>query len=92
MGFPGETEEEYEELLDFIQKEEFDYTSVFSYSREEGTRGAEMDGQIDEDVKLERAQGLIDIAEELGLLRHGQARGRGRRRHHRRHRHRWRDS
>lgn len=67
VGFPGETEEEYEELLDFIQKEEFDYTSVFSYSREEGTRGAEMDGQIDEDVKLERAQGLIDIAEELGF-------------------------
>lgn len=67
VGFPGETEEEYEELLDFIQAEEFDYTSVFSYSREEGTRGAEMDGQIDEDVKLERAQGLIDIAEELGF-------------------------
>lgn len=67
VGFPGETEEEYEELLDFIQAEEFDYTSVFSYSPEEGTRGAEMDGQIDDDVKLERAQGLIDVAEELGF-------------------------
>ena len=67
VGFPGETEEEYEELVDFVQAEEFDYTSVFSYSREEGTRGAEMDGQVDEDVKLERAQGLIDVAEELGF-------------------------
>ena len=67
VGFPGETEEEYEELLDFIQAEEFDYTSVFSYSPEEGTRAAEMDGQIDDDVKLDRAQGLIDIAEELGF-------------------------
>ena len=67
VGFPGETEEQFEELLDFVQEEEFDYTSVFSYSREEGTRGAEMDGQVDEDVKLDRAQALTDVAEELGF-------------------------
>ncbi len=67
VGFPGETEEQFEELLDFVQEQEFDYTSVFSYSREEGTRGAEMDNQVDEDVKLDRAQALTDVAEELGF-------------------------
>ncbi len=66
-GFPGETDEEFEELLQFISDEEFDYTSVFAYSPEEGTRGAEMDGQVDEDVKLDRTQRLIDVAEELGF-------------------------
>ena len=66
-GFPGETDEEFEELLQFIQDEEFDYTSVFAYSPEEGTRGAEMDGQVDEDVKLERTQRLVNVAEELGF-------------------------
>ena len=67
VGFPGETEEQFEELLDFVHEQEFDYTSVFSYSREEGTRGAEMDNQVDEDVKLDRAQALTDVAEELGF-------------------------
>ena len=67
VGFPSETEEQFEELLDFVQEQEFDYTSVFSYSREEGTRGAEMDNQVDEDVKLDRAQALTDVAEELGF-------------------------
>ena len=66
-GFPGETDEEFEELLQFISDEEFDYTSVFAYSPEEGTRGAEMDGQVDEDTKLERTQRLVDAAEELGF-------------------------
>ena len=66
-GFPGETDEEFEELLQYIQDEEFDYTSVFAYSPEEGTRGAEMDGQVDEDVKLERTQQLVNVAEELGF-------------------------
>ncbi len=66
-GFPGETDEEFEELLQFISDEEFDYTSVFAYSPEEGTRGAEMDNQVDEDTKLERTQRLVDVAEELGF-------------------------
>ncbi len=66
-GFPGETDEEFEELLQFISDEEFDYTSVFAYSPEEGTRGAEMDNQVDEDAKLDRTQRLVDVAEELGF-------------------------
>ena len=66
-GFPGETDEEADELYDFIQEEEFDYTSVFSYSQEEGTKAARMEGQVPEDVKLERTQRLIDLVEELGF-------------------------
>ncbi|MDO4848203.1 MAG: 30S ribosomal protein S12 methylthiotransferase RimO [Coriobacteriia bacterium] len=66
-GFPGETDEEADELYDFIEAEEFDYTSVFAYSQEEGTAAAKMDGQVDEDVKLERTQRLIDLVEELGF-------------------------
>lgn len=67
VGFPGETEDEFEELYDFFQEQEFDYMSVFPYSLEEGTRAARMDQQVDEDVKLERTQRLLDLAEQLGF-------------------------
>lgn len=66
-GFPGETEEDFDELMSFLAEQEFDYTSVFTYSPEEGTRGAKMPNQIDEAVKLERTQALIDVAEQLGF-------------------------
>ena len=66
-GFPGETDEEAEELHDFIAEEAFDYCSVFAYSQEEGTAAARMDDQVDEDVKLERTQRLIDLTEQLGF-------------------------
>lgn len=67
VAFPGETDDEAEEMLEFMDRNAFDYTSVFAYSREEGTRAADMDGQIDEDVKLERAQRALDLAESLGF-------------------------
>lgn len=67
VGFPGESDEQFEELYDFCDAQEFDYTSVFAYSQEEGTKAAEMDCQISEDVKLERNQRLLDLAEELGF-------------------------
>ncbi len=66
-GFPGETDEEADELYDFIEAEEFDYTSVFAYSQEDGTAAAKMEDQVDEEVKLERTQRLIDLVEELGF-------------------------
>lgn len=59
VGFPGETEEDYEELADFIEKEKFDRLGVFAYSREEGTPAAEMPCQIDEDVKQSRLDGIM---------------------------------
>ena len=66
-GFPGETEEDFEELCQFLEDEAFDYTSVFTYSPEEGTEGAEMPNQVPDDVKLDRTQALVDIAEEMGF-------------------------
>lgn len=67
VGFPGETDEEAAEMLAFMDREGFDYTSVFPYSQEEGTFAAKMDGQVDEDVKLERTQAAMDLAEALGF-------------------------
>lgn len=62
-GYPGETDEEFEELCDFVSECEFDYVGVFAYSREEGTRAAELPDQIDDDEKRERAQQLRDLAD-----------------------------
>lgn len=66
-GFPGETDGEADELYDFISEEAFDYCSVFAYSQEEGTAAARMSDQVDEGVKLERTQRLIDLTEQLGF-------------------------
>jgi ribosomal protein S12 methylthiotransferase len=62
-GFPGETEEQFEELLDFVGEGLFDYVGVFPYSREEGTAAYDLPNQVDEDTKLERAQILRDEAD-----------------------------
>ena len=67
VGFPTETDEEFEELLGFMDRVGFDYTSVFAYSQEDGTVAARMDGQIDEQTKIERAQAAQDLAESLGF-------------------------
>ncbi len=67
VGFPSETDDEAAEMLDFMDAQGFDYTSVFAYSQEEGTRAAGMDGQVDEDIKLERTQAAMDLAESLGF-------------------------
>ena len=66
-GFPTETDEEADELAEFLVEQEFDYTSVFAYSPEEGTAAAEMDAQVDEDAKLERTQRLMDVSEQMGF-------------------------
>ncbi len=65
-GFPGETDEDAEAMLAFMDRTGFDYTSVFEYSQEEGTAAAEME-QLPEDVKVERAQAGMDLAESLGF-------------------------
>ena len=54
-------------MMAFMDRQCFDYTSVFAYSQEEGTRAAKMDGQVEEDVKLERTQAAMDLAESLGF-------------------------
>ena len=67
VGFPTETDDEFRDLIDFMDTVGFDYTSVFAYSREEGSLAAKMEGQVDEEVKLERAQEAMDLAESLGF-------------------------
>ena len=65
-GFPGEGEDDFEELLDFAYNAEFDFAGVFAFSREEGSAAALLDGQVDAEVKLSRAQQLLDAAESVG--------------------------
>lgn len=53
-GFPGETQEDHEELMEFVDEMEFDRLGVFTYSPEEGTPAETMEGQVPEEVKEER--------------------------------------
>ena len=62
-GFPGETDEQFEELCAFVEEGLFDYVGVFPFSREEGTRAFDLPGQVDEDEKADRAQRLRDLAD-----------------------------
>ncbi len=68
-GFPSETEEEFSELYEFVEKARFDRLGVFAYSQEEGTPAARLDGQIDQDKKLDRQDEIMllqeGISEEL---------------------------
>ena len=61
VGFPGETEEQFEELCGFVKEMKFDNMGCFAFSAEEGTPAAEMKNQIDEDVKAKRAEIITDI-------------------------------
>ena len=64
-GFPGETEEEFAEVCDFVEKMRFDKLGVFTYSPEEGTPAAEMGNQIDEEVKEERKNYIMEIQKRI---------------------------
>lgn len=61
VGFPGESEDEFEELKEFMQEFEFDYVGVFKYSREEDTKAHDMPNQIDEDIKHRRWVELTNL-------------------------------
>ncbi len=66
-GFPGETEEQHEELAEFVDEMEFDRLGVFTYSPEEGTPAASMPDQIDEEVKEERQAELMELQQEIAF-------------------------
>ena len=63
VGYPGETEEQFDDLCDFVSETEFDYVGIFAYSPEDGTPAAELPNQVDEDTKQARLQELRDIAD-----------------------------
>lgn len=65
VGFPGETDKEFEELLHFIEEYKFDRAGAFKYSQEEGTGAALLDGQIEEDIKEQRLETLMEIQSEV---------------------------
>ena len=66
-GFPGETQEQHEELKDFVDEMEFDRLGVFTYSPEEDTPAATMTGQIPEEVKEERQAELMELQQEIAF-------------------------
>lgn len=64
-GFPGETEEHHEEMMEFVDQMEFDRLGVFTYSPEEGTPAATMDNQVDEDTKLDWRDDIMELQQEI---------------------------
>ena len=68
-GFPGETEEDHEELKEFVDEMEFDRLAVFTYSPEENTPAAEMSDQVPEEVKEERRDELMELQQEISYDR-----------------------
>lgn len=66
-GFPGETEEDHEELMEFIDTMEFDRLGVFTYSAEEDTPAANMPNQIEEEVKQDRQAELMELQQEISI-------------------------
>lgn len=64
-GFPGESEEDHEQTIEFIKKARFTRLGVFTYSREDGTKAAKMDCQIDEDVKARRKDEIMLLQKDI---------------------------
>ena len=75
VGFPGETEEEFEELIDGIKALKFDRLGAFTYSREEGTKSYDFEDQIDEDIKEKRLKKLFDVQKDISLEKNKQRLG-----------------
>ncbi|SEH27620.1 tRNA (N6-isopentenyl adenosine(37)-C2)-methylthiotransferase MiaB [Selenomonas sp. KH1T6] len=67
VGFPGETEEDFEELLSFLKEIRYDAAYTFIYSKRSGTPAAEMENQVPEDVKKARLQRLMEVQNEISL-------------------------
>ena len=67
VGFPGETEEQFTELCEFVKEARFDRLGAFTYSPEEGTAAAIMPGQIDEDIKLRRLDQLMLLQQAISM-------------------------
>ena len=65
VGFPGETQENFEELRDFLEEFQFDYVGVFKYSREEDTKAYDMDNQVPEEIKEERWVELTNLQSKI---------------------------
>ena len=69
VGFPGETEEDFEELYQFTKEFEFDRLGVFSYSKEEGTASYNLDNQLNEEIKQERLNKIMKLQKQISRKR-----------------------
>ena len=67
VGFPGETEEQFNELIDFIKEARFERAGVFAYSAEEGTPAYELEDDVPEDVKKARVDKFMDVQQDISL-------------------------
>lgn len=73
VGFPGETDADFDELIEFVSEQRFDRLGAFQYSQEEGSRAAGLPGQIPEDVKAGRYARLMEVQQSIAF-QHAQAR------------------
>ena len=65
VGYPGETEEDHEQLIDFIEEMQFNRLGVFTYSHEEGTHGHKLEDDVPQEVKAERASHVMEVQESI---------------------------
>jgi ribosomal protein S12 methylthiotransferase len=72
VGYPQESEQEFQELCDFVQKMEFDRMGVFQYSHEESTRAYDVDDDIPAEVKADRANALMEIQQTISTLKNAE--------------------
>lgn len=70
VGFPGETEENFEELLQFIAEQKFDRVGCFQYSPEENTPGGKMDQQVDDETKQRRYEAVMEVQQNISREKH----------------------
>jgi ribosomal protein S12 methylthiotransferase len=70
VGFPGETEEQFEELLEFLQEIQFERVGAFTYSPQEGTRAAQYADDVHETVKRERLERLTELQRSISAERY----------------------
>lgn len=76
VGFPGETEDDFEEMCDFVREMQFDRMGVFTYSHEENTIAHQYEDDIPDEVKQERARRLMEIQEEISFNKNSEKIGR----------------
>ncbi|MDX1920946.1 MAG: 30S ribosomal protein S12 methylthiotransferase RimO [Candidatus Caenarcaniphilales bacterium] len=69
VGFPGETEEEFQDLYKFIETQKFDRVGVFTYSKEDTTHGATLENQVPEKIKKQRQKALMQLQEGISLAK-----------------------
>lgn len=72
VGYPGETEEQFQELMEFVARQRFDRVGCFMYSQEEGTKAGTLPGQVDDETKQRRHDMLMALQQEISREKHAE--------------------